>query len=562
MRVDAAGQQLTIAIEDDGRGVDFARVAETAVREGVLSEAEAAQSSAHELTRILFRPGFSTAGSVTDLSGRGMGLSVVYEAVRRLHGEVEVLPREGAGTIVRFSVPLSISTHRVLLLGCGAQRFAIPVSGVEQLHRIKLKSVVTVEGGAAVMLDGQPVPLFTLSQLLGLDEGQPGQESLPVMVLGSKGRRTARRGGRVSWGDRRSYPRSGSCDAPERKNLGWNPARRWNDRPGAQPGGSSSIPSERVRAYAFAARRASRQPLTRSILVADDSLTTRTLEKSILEAYGYRVRVAVDGMEALAQLRAEKADLLITDVQMPRMDGFGLLEADKTRSSFEWIPVIIVTSLEHRDDQERGYGFGRRCVHCEAKFDQGELLATIRQIFMRKVRVLIVEDSRVVREYPRTYHWAGSSFRGSARLLKPPRKRCCVCRRVSPDVISMDIRLPGINGFEATQRIMTEMPTPIVVVSSSVESEDLKITMNALAAGALSVIEKPCGVESSEYEGMADRLCTQLAIMSQVRVVRRRIWLCAFPWPPGRRSSIGPREAIECWASSAQREVPPQWSKS
>jgi two-component system chemotaxis response regulator CheB len=140
---------------------------------------------------------------------------------------------------------------------------------------------------------------------------------------------------------------------------------------------------------------------------------------------------------------------------------------------------------------------------------------------MKNIRVLIVEDSKVIREFleyiigqdPRL-EIAGSvgSAEEALRILD----------RVSPDVISMDIRLPGMNGFEATQRIMSERPTPVVVVSASVESEDLQITMNALQAGALTVLEKPVGTTSAEYESLAERLCTQLAIMSQVKVVRRQ----------------------------------------
>jgi len=140
---------------------------------------------------------------------------------------------------------------------------------------------------------------------------------------------------------------------------------------------------------------------------------------------------------------------------------------------------------------------------------------------MKKIRVLIVEDSRVIREF--LEHIIGNDPRleivgavGSAE------EALRILDRVSPDVISMDIRLPGMNGFEATQRIMAERPTPIVVVSASVEKEDLRITMNALQAGALTVLEKPVGTSSAEYEALAERLCTQLAIMSQVKVVRRR----------------------------------------
>src|SRR5258708_19031757 len=140
---------------------------------------------------------------------------------------------------------------------------------------------------------------------------------------------------------------------------------------------------------------------------------------------------------------------------------------------------------------------------------------------MEKIRVLIVEDSAVIREY--LEHIIGQDPRleivGSVGSAEDALR---VLDRASPDVISMDIRLPGMNGFEATQRIMAERPTPIVVVSASVESEDLRITMNALQAGALTVLEKPGGTTSADYETLAERLCTQLAVMSQVKVVRRR----------------------------------------
>lgn len=144
-----------------------------------------------------------------------------------------------------------------------------------------------------------------------------------------------------------------------------------------------------------------------------------------------------------------------------------------------------------------------------------------------KVRVLIVEDSPVIREFLEDIIGQDARLEvaasvGSAeealRLLNP-----ASWNAIHPDVISMDIRLPGMNGFEATQRIMSERPTPIVVVSASVESEDLRITMNALQAGALAVLEKPSGASSGDYKELASRLCTQLSIMSRVKVVRRNV---------------------------------------
>jgi two-component system chemotaxis response regulator CheB len=139
---------------------------------------------------------------------------------------------------------------------------------------------------------------------------------------------------------------------------------------------------------------------------------------------------------------------------------------------------------------------------------------------MKRIRVLIVEDSKVIREF--LEYIIGQDPRLEvAAAVDSAEEALRILARVSPDVISMDIRLPGINGFEATLRIMSEKPTPIVVVSASVECEDLQITMNALQAGALAVLEKPVGTTSADYEALSERLCTQLAIMSQVKVVRR-----------------------------------------
>ena len=141
---------------------------------------------------------------------------------------------------------------------------------------------------------------------------------------------------------------------------------------------------------------------------------------------------------------------------------------------------------------------------------------------MRKIRVLIVEDSIVIREL--LEHIVGHDPRLEiAAAVGSAEEALRILERVSPDVISMDIRLPGMNGLEATRRIMAERPTPIVVVSASVESEDLQITMNALQAGALAVLEKPAGTTSGEYESLAQRFGTQLAIMSEVKLVRRRV---------------------------------------
>jgi two-component system chemotaxis sensor kinase CheA len=381
LQIEAKGPCLSILVEDDGRGIDLARVTEVAVKQGILSESEARGCSPQEIARILFRPGFSTSRSVSDLSGRGMGLSVVYEAVRRLQGDVDIQQREHAGTAIHLSAPLSISTHRLMLASCGDQLFAIPIHSIERLCRIKRASVETVEGKPVFTIDAQPVPLFSLSQLLRVQPSpaSPEQDFLRVMILRTKAMRAAVVVDSFLWESDAVIQDLGPASPPDGRISGGillddggiafvlDPIKLLQTSVPAQQTFQAK-PVEPIQAAAF------------SILVVDDSITTRLLEKSILEAHGYQVRVAVDGIEALAQLRAEKADLVISDIQMPRLDGFGLLEAMKKDRNLERIPVIVVSSLETREEQERGLSLGADAYIVKRKFDQGELLAAIRQI--------------------------------------------------------------------------------------------------------------------------------------------------------------------------------------
>jgi two-component system chemotaxis sensor kinase CheA len=383
LRIDADGQRLTVTVQDDGRGVDLARVTEVAVRDGILAEADA-QRSSQDLIRLLFRPGFSTATSITKLSGRGMGLSVVYEMIRRFQGELSVLPAEGGGTIITVSVPLSIATHRMVVVRCGEHDFAIPILGIDRLTRVRVSDIQTIEGKPVLLWGEQPVRLASIPGLLGFNysPAHSGEDMLPVVVVRSGTRRVALAvdeivkevdavvqdlgpaagfGGRIASG---AVLEAGSIA------LVVNPMELVEGE--VTP--HSNWRLSQAKAVATA------EPVPHSILVVDDSLTTRTLEKSILEAHGYRVRVAVDGVEALLQLRREIPDLVISDIEMPRLNGFGLLEAIKQDTKLAHIPVIMVSSIERREDQERGLALGADAYIVKRKFQQEELLATIRQI--------------------------------------------------------------------------------------------------------------------------------------------------------------------------------------
>jgi two-component system chemotaxis sensor kinase CheA len=374
LRLDSQRGRLIVEVEDDGRGVDLNKVA------NVLSEAEPGAHSPEELAQVIFRPGFSTSPTVNHLSGRGMGLSVVYETVHRLQGDVNLRPKAGSGASFLLSVPLSVSTSHLLVLSAAGQTFGVPTHGIERLHRIPLDRVDTLEGKPAVNFDGQPVPLYGLANLLRIGDASsalPGK-MLPVMVLKSGARRVA------VWVDEFLMERDALI-----QELGMPCPATGNISGGAllregtvfvvlNPAGLAASCTPSAAAPAPRKTEALLQAIAPGILVVDDSITSRSLERSILEAHGYRVRVAVDGVEALELLRVEKPDLIITDIQMPRLDGFGLVEALKADSQLKGIPVIIVSSLESPEDRERGLLLGADAYVVKRKFDQTELLDAIR----------------------------------------------------------------------------------------------------------------------------------------------------------------------------------------
>jgi len=383
MRIEAAGNRLTILVEDDGRGLDLARVAEVAVRKGLLTQADADAGHPEELAGLIFQPGFSTARAITDLSGRGMGLSVAYEVVSRLQGEVRVVQRAGPGACMVISVPLSISTHRLLLVCDQGQTFAIPSSGIQRLIRIQLTDVETVEGKPLVVWEGQSVPLVSLAQLLGIGGGSDFTvegKLLSVMILKSGHRRLAVAVDAFV-AEREAIIKNLDSPVSGIGILGGGIVIE--DGSVALVINTGELIESFKPIYAPPTARpgdAKAEEKTSTVLVVDDSFTARTLQKSILEVHGYNVMVAIDGIEALSKLRSEEIDLVISDIQMPRMDGLVLLQEMKKDERFGKLPVILVTSMNRAEDQERGLALGADAYLVKQRFDHQTLLDTIQQL--------------------------------------------------------------------------------------------------------------------------------------------------------------------------------------
>jgi len=383
LQMEAVGNRLTILVDDDGRGLDLSRVAEVAVRKGLLTQADADARSPEELSGLIFQPGFSTAKAITDLSGRGMGLSVVYEAVSRLQGEVRAERKAGPGARMVISVPLSISTHRLLLVFSDGQTFAIPSSGIQRLIRVKLTDVATVEGKPVIPWEGQSTPLASLAQLLGIGGASDFTvegKLLSIMILKSGNRRLAVAVDAFV-AEREAIIKN--LDAPISGISILAGGIVLEDGSVSLVLNTGELIDSFKPVYAPPTSRVGEARLEKKIptvLVVDDSFTARTLEKSILEVHGYNVVVAIDGLEGLSKLRSEEIDLVVSDVQMPRMDGLALLQEMKRDERFARLPVILVTSMNHIDDQERGLALGADAYLVKQRFDHQTLLETIKQL--------------------------------------------------------------------------------------------------------------------------------------------------------------------------------------
>jgi two-component system chemotaxis sensor kinase CheA len=388
------GGRLAISVRDDGRGPDLARIEEVAVRRGLLAPRThgVMPPVMDQLLSLVFAPGFSTAEEVDRLSGRGIGLSVVAEAARKLHGSVLMRPRYPWGTEILLNVPFTAARQSLLLVEAEDRMYGLPSHAVARLLRLPAASLESVEGRPTVRIEigGEDVvvPVIAIAALTGSPNAQIPIEAGNVKAV------LVRHGARHCALAVNAFHDVRAMLVSDVEAIGLGtmvsgtvlledelPAfvlspdlliEHWvrNESQLAAGGlGLSTVGADRDRSAT-------------TILVVDDSITTRTLEKSILEAQGYQVLLSVDGLDALNVLRSGEAmiDLVIADVEMPRMDGFGLLQAVKTDPRIAAIPVILMTSRADPQDVRRGLDLGASAYITKQKFDQRELLATIGQL--------------------------------------------------------------------------------------------------------------------------------------------------------------------------------------
>ena len=367
------GNHIYIEVEDDGRGIDFDRVRKTAIEHGMISAEAAAEMGESDLLDLLFQPGFTTAPRKTELAGRGVGLDVVKANLNQLNGEIEVETEKGRGTRFTLKVPLTLIISQALFVRCGNHMFALPLAFVEEIRRLRINEMEEVGGKLMTKVRDMITEVVRLDAALGLEGIQPINGFFRMVIVNVAGRQVGLVVEEVSRKDEivikslgeylrnlKMFPgatiapdgslilmidvnRLVAGEAIERRPLmtSANAARIF--APGAEAVARGAIPEAAIDTVHD----------EKVIVLVDDSISVRKFVGRMLEKAGYRVKLASDGLEALEIVTQTRCDLVVTDLEMPRTNGYELLNHLRQDPETRNIPVMVVTSRAGAKHRER-----------------------------------------------------------------------------------------------------------------------------------------------------------------------------------------------------------------
>ncbi len=375
------GDNVVIRVEDDGRGMDTDQIRQTALKKGLVTNDDLKGMKDKEVLNIVFMNGYSTSPIVTDVSGRGMGLDIVRRDITHLKGRVMLDTQKNRGTKFTLVLPLTIAIIQVLLVKVQNMLFAVPMLSITESLRVNSDDVSTVEGRMAIPFRGHIVPLVRLNEALGLpaaseEEGKVRNTMLAVMVA-SVDRRVGFIVDEIV-GEEEVFIKSLGKHLGKIRNVS-----------GAVIMATGEVAVVLDIEDLIAHSTLGLQLVTRKrdalkgkgkekrILVVEDAFSTRELEKSILETHGYLVDTAVDGLDALDRMTGNQYDLIVSDIEMPRMDGFELCSTLKKNEGYKDIPFVMVTAMQKEEDKRRGMEVGAAAYIVKSGFEQTNLLDTI-----------------------------------------------------------------------------------------------------------------------------------------------------------------------------------------
>lgn len=377
------GNNVVIEIRDDGSGMDPAKIKATALRRGVIDKDEAEMLKDEDALYLTLRQGFSTSEIVTDISGRGVGMDVVKMNIEKVKGNLILRSEVGSYTEVQLTLPLTLAVIDALMISCSGEQYAIPLSYVQETVKIRSSDIATVAGKEVLSVRNITVPLFSLAQILGFEEQKSSIVSgkLAAVILKQRDQIIAC-----------TIEKSHGTSEIVVKSLGGQ-LKKVRHTFGATVMGDGNpalildVPDIFATAegvFSTGLRKSLQESQTfvtrGNILVVDDSITTRTMEKSILVANGYEVTIAISAEDALDKIGTANFDLVISDVEMPGMNGFELTARLRSIDEYRNTPVIIVSSLSRDEHKRKAIEAGAQAYIVKGVFEQGTLLDTVESL--------------------------------------------------------------------------------------------------------------------------------------------------------------------------------------
>ncbi|MFN8576882.1 MAG: Hpt domain-containing protein [Candidatus Sericytochromatia bacterium] len=382
--VSISGNNIIFKISDDGRGINYHKISAKAVKLGIIAEEQSSYISEGDLNKIMFAPGFSTTEKITDVSGRGVGLDVVKSTIESIGGTISVVSVFGEGSSFILSVPLTLTTFDSILVNISGNKYALPKQFIQSTITITLDKIITNGINKEILIDNRPVRLLEFSTILEEKKSEFTNEITVVVLessdfmaafivddfiesrkmvmkpLGSQILKVPNISGATIMGDGEPV-------------LVLNPIEILNTI------FSESFKIDSLDIKIVDSNKEAKRAKVR-ILVVDDSITTRTLEKNILESAGYEVVIGKNGLEGKEGVEKYSPDLIITDVEMPKMNGYQFASWVKKESTYSNTPVIMISSLATPELKQKGYDSGIDAYIVKGEFNQNKLLETINKL--------------------------------------------------------------------------------------------------------------------------------------------------------------------------------------
>lgn len=393
LRAYQTSSNVVIEVKDDGKGLDIETIKNTALRQKIYTKDELSAMTPSQIQYLIFVSGFSTSPVVTDVSGRGIGLDVVRANVEGLKGNIHVESTAGEGCTLRIQLPITLATIRVLIVGINGMKCAVPVEYVQTSLFITKDDIFTIEGRDTIVFDGQPISVAKISELLEVHGSEFGDGSDKSKIQISKSKIKKFPCIILSVGnDRLGVIVDELIDEqeivikPQSRIL-----RRVRNVSGSTILGTGEVctvlsPQDMIKTVR---KREALKPTEKpseeierkkSILLVEDSITTRTQERRILVGAGYEVIEAMDGVDALSKLGSKQFDAVVSDILMPNMDGLTLTKKIREDRKYSELPVILVTSLASDEDRKKGLKAGANAYIAKPAFDQQLLLETLKRL--------------------------------------------------------------------------------------------------------------------------------------------------------------------------------------